>query len=93
MFAHEIKKGQLVRSRQGRDKDKYYIIYDWDNEYVYVVDGYTRTVQSPKKKNLRHLWYTKKVDYELNKRIMKNEKVSNADIRETLNGLFETLDD
>ncbi|NLT95727.1 MAG: RNA-binding protein [Clostridia bacterium] len=84
MSTRELKKGQLVKSRAGRDKDKYYLVLDWDHEFVYVVDGNTRRLQNPKKKNVRHLWYTDKVAGVINSRLEEGLKITNADIRQAL---------
>lgn len=49
-IAKEIKKGQLVKSRAGRDKNRDYLVYAWDDQYVFVVDGEYRRMTNPKKK-------------------------------------------
>ena len=88
MVSLEIKKGQLVRSRRGRDKDNYFLVYTWDDNFVYVVDGDWRKIQEPKKKNIKHLWYTNKVSPEIGAKLSRGEKVTNADIREALGKLL-----
>ncbi|MGI6225185.1 MAG: RNA-binding protein [Peptococcales bacterium] len=92
MSTREIKKGQLVKSRAGRDQDKFYLVFSWDHEYVYVVDGNTRRIQNPKKKNIRHLWYTDKVASVINNKLETGQKVTNADIREALRDLDVKVD-
>ncbi|KJS22760.1 MAG: hypothetical protein VR72_04310 [Clostridiaceae bacterium BRH_c20a] len=92
MSTREIKKGQLVKSRAGRDKDQVYLIFDWDQEYIYVVDGDIRRIQNPKKKNIRHLWYTDKVADKIRERLESGSKVTNADIREALESLMAGVD-
>jgi ribosomal protein L14E/L6E/L27E len=48
--------GQFCISKQGRDKDKLYIVYELVNEdYVLVVDGDFKKLTNPKKKNIKHL--------------------------------------
>lgn len=48
--------GQFCRSKQGRDKDKLYIVYELvDEDYLLVVDGKYKTLSKPKKKNKKHL--------------------------------------
>jgi len=92
MSTREIKKGQLVKSRAGRDKDKFYLIINWDQEFVYVADGDSRRLQNPKKKNIRHLWYTEKVADIINTKLEAGVKVTNADIREALRDLEAKVD-
>ena len=47
--------GQLVRSRQGRDHDKLYIVTAVNDSVLYAANGIKWTVSKPKKKNPLHL--------------------------------------
>ena len=48
--------GKVVLSKAGRDKNHLYIITNQINsEYVLVADGNIKTINNPKKKNLKHL--------------------------------------
>ncbi len=85
----EMKKGQLVTSRAGRDKNTNYIIYYWDTSFVYVLDGDYKRLNNPKKKNINHLWYSEKVDQEINDKLTKGLKVTNKDIRDALERLLK----
>ncbi|MCI5674692.1 MAG: KOW domain-containing RNA-binding protein [Ezakiella sp.] len=52
----KIVSGQIVRSKAGRDKFRYFVIYEvLDDDYVTIVDGDLRKVDRPKKKKIRHL--------------------------------------
>ena len=84
----EIKKGQLVMSRAGRDKNRNYIVYDWDNNFVYVVDGEYKRMTNPKKKNINHLWYSEKIDQDLREKLETGQKITNKDIRDALERLI-----
>lgn len=48
--------GQLVKSLQGRDKGKYYLVDQASGDRVNLVDGKTRKLCNPKVKNLKHLY-------------------------------------
>ncbi len=51
-----LKPGQLVRSLAGRDKGKHYLVIgELDQKHVLLVDGRSRPVSRPKKKNIIHL--------------------------------------
>ncbi|SHJ88842.1 hypothetical protein SAMN02745227_00974 [Anaerobranca californiensis DSM 14826] len=50
-----VHKGILVRSKQGRDKDKIYLVLDVKEERAYLVDGKVRPIKRPKAKNLKHI--------------------------------------
>lgn len=70
-----LKKGLIVKSRAGRDKDTFLVVVDMDESGVYVCDGKYRPLDRPKKKNIKHLALTKKVlsvsEYSTNKKIKK----------------------
>lgn len=89
MSNRTLRKGQLVKSRAGRDQDSNYLVYDWDNQFVYVVDGEYKRLKNPKKKNIRHLWYSNKVDEVINNKFENDEKITNKDIREALERLLQ----
>jgi ribosomal protein L14E/L6E/L27E len=52
----ELKPGQLVRSLAGRDHGKHYLVLrEIDQRNVLLVDGRSRPLAKPKKKNKAHL--------------------------------------
>ena len=50
--------GRIVYSIAGRDKDKYLAVINCDENYVWVADGKERKLQSPKRKNIKHISIT-----------------------------------
>lgn len=56
--------GMLAVSRAGHDRGITYVITDEEDEYVYLADGRTKTVDRPKKKNKKHIQVIKKVQME-----------------------------
>lgn len=51
----EVQKGQLVKSKAGRDKDRYYLVLGREGNILYLADGRARGALNPKKKNIRHV--------------------------------------
>lgn len=47
--------GQLALSKQGRDKNRLYVVTAKDDRFIYAADGSKWTVDRPKKKNAAHL--------------------------------------
>ena len=48
--------GRAVRSTQGRDAGRYFIILQvLDDQFVMMADGLTRKLDHPKKKKIKHL--------------------------------------
>lgn len=62
----ELKPGQLVRSTAGRDAGKHYLVLKHlDSNRVLLVNGRSRPLSSPKKKNPLHLQtYDRQADVE-----------------------------
>ena len=51
----EIKRGTVVKSKAGHDKGLFLAVLDVDGRFALTADGKTRTIVSPKRKNLIHL--------------------------------------
>ena len=52
--------GMLASSKAGHDKNTVYVIIKEESEYIYLVDGKSRTLAKPKKKNKKHIQIIKK---------------------------------
>lgn len=51
-----IEIGRVVRSTQGRDADRCFVILQvLDDQFVLMADGLTRKLDHPKKKKVKHL--------------------------------------
>ena len=48
-------RGEVVQSKQGRDKGSYYVVTGVTEESALVVNGVKRKLENPKKKNVKHL--------------------------------------
>lgn len=76
--------GSLVISKNGRDKDKYFLVLKVEDDYVYLCDGDMRKIDNPKKKKQKHVQATKYFNEEIAKKIHENVKLTNRDIRESI---------
>ena len=47
--------GMFARSLAGHDKENLYIIVRREEQFAWVADGKTRTLEKPKKKKWKHL--------------------------------------
>ncbi|TAH69133.1 MAG: hypothetical protein EWM47_07350 [Anaerolineaceae bacterium] len=74
--------GCFVKSKTGRDAGKCYVIIDTHNEYVYLVDGNIRTLDNPKKKNMKHIgklnYFDPSLIEAIDKKHIKNEEIKRA---------------
>ena len=50
--------GKIVISKKGRDMGKYLAVINCDKNYVFVADGKERKLESPKRKNIKHISIT-----------------------------------
>lgn len=80
----DIKVGQVVKSKAGRDKDKLFVVLSIvDESYVIVVDGKIRKLENPKKKKIKHLSLYNSVIDDLSSEKANNE-INDAYIRKAL---------
>lgn len=88
---NELQYGQIVKSKAGRDKGKFFVIIDKEDEYLYLVDGILRRIDNPKKKKIKHIQPTNIIIDIIKNKIENDEKITNADIRKQLILYQETL--
>lgn len=56
---------EFAKSMSGHDRNQYYLIQKKDEEFVYLVNGSTKTMEKPKKKNQKHIQVIKKLPTEV----------------------------
>lgn len=84
----EISLGQIVSSRAGRDKDRYFIVVDIiDKEYVLLVDGSLRKTGNPKKKKIKHLKVHDFLADSIKDKLTNKENILDADFRKCLQSM------
>ena len=77
--------GSVAISKRGRDKDRPCVILGWlPDDFALIADGKRRTVAKPKKKNMKHLIFTKCCPGDLKTRFLTGEQVTDRMIREGL---------
>ena len=86
----DIGKGCVVLSTAGRDKGRYFIVIDRDENYALIVDGKLRRVDSPKHKKIKHLMYAGQISSEkLQAKLESGLIPEDAEVRKAMN-LFLT---
>jgi len=73
--------GQIVFSKQGRDKGLAMVVIAVDGEYAYLVDGCLRLLAKPKKKKMKHIQVT---NQNVNLALECGRALQDADIRKCL---------
>lgn len=85
---NDFQVGQFIRSKAGRDKDRIFIIIDKiDENYLLLVDGDLRKVESPKKKKIKHIALIDLVSEDIKAKILEGKKVTNLMIRREIEKL------
>lgn len=72
----QIRTGMVVCAAAGKEKDNFYLVTSVDGRFVTLADGKHRTLEKPKRKNVRHIRPTAEV-WEL-------EGLSNKELRRRL---------
>ncbi|MFY9258659.1 MAG: KOW domain-containing RNA-binding protein [Dethiobacteria bacterium] len=75
----ELRPGQLVRSRAGRDKGRHYLVIRVISpREVLLSDGRRRPLSRPKKKNVAHLQpYSRRVEIE---ELVNSQKLTDSQV-------------
>ncbi len=55
----EAKPGMIVRAMAGREEGRFMAVTSVKDGFVYLADGKERKLSAPKKKNIKHVAFTK----------------------------------
>ena len=56
---------EFAKSMSGHDRNQYYLIIKKDDEFVYLVNGTTKPLTKPKKKNRKHIPISNQISEEI----------------------------
>lgn len=87
--------GEIVYSKVGRDKGKYYVIMWTEDEFVGICDGNLHKIDKIKKKKYKHLFSSSKSSDFLKNKIVSKEKITNSDVRKSIlefQSLYDKID-
>ena len=74
--------GNIVLSKAGRDKGKYFIVLSVvDEQYVMIADGDLRRVDNPKRKKCKHLLNTGSKSEFIENKLKNGDRVTNPDLK------------
>ncbi len=77
--------GDIVLSKAGRDKNKYFIVLETvDENFVMIADGDVRKVDSPKRKKCKHLENTGNKSEFIKEKLGEGVRVTNPDLKKEL---------
>ena len=79
-----LKIGDIVESKAGRDKNRYYIVMKIESAYIWTCDGDLHKVDKFKKKKIKHTKYEECQSEYIKNKLMNVEKVTNSEVRRAL---------
>lgn len=75
---------KLAISKAGHDKKDIYLIYEENDEYYYLVNGTTKTIEKPKKKKKIHVQIIKNIPSEVIDEVNNINKLDDVAIKRIL---------
>ena len=88
----DIYPAKLVKSRAGRDKNKFFAVFEVINEeYVLICDGRGRSLEKPKMKKIKHLEDMNYILPRIKEKSDEGKKISNSDIRKAIKTALNDL--
>jgi ribosomal protein L14E/L6E/L27E len=86
--------GQLVTSNAGRDCGRNFVVVGMDSPpFIKVVDGRSRSIDKPKRKNVRHVKIHDSVALSLAQKLQESLRVTNEEIRQAITYFIEPDND
>ncbi|MGI5840319.1 MAG: RNA-binding protein [bacterium] len=83
-----VQSGQLVSSKAGRDKGRYYlVVYVGNDNNVFVADGTGRIIAAPKKKNIKHLIVHRQIAAAVAAKLQAGQNIDDRELRTALSAL------
>lgn len=88
-LATDLRIGQIVKSKAGRDAGRVFLVYQViDEDYVSVIDGDLRKLSTPKRKKVKHLNIYNTVLTEFAEKLQGNENLNDAFVRKLLEPFY-----
>ena len=86
--------GRLVKSTAGRDCGRFFIVVgEIDGKYLLLADGDLRSIESPKKKKLKHVKVYDAQAEQVSGQLCEGRGILNAELRKTISLLASQLDE
>ena len=89
---YDIKAGDIVLSKMGRDAGRYFVVFRTEGIFAYLCDGDLRKTDSLKKKKFKHLKPTGESSSFAISKIESGEKLTNVEVRREIQEFCERND-
>ncbi len=87
----EFHLGDIVTSRSGRDKNRYYVVMYAENGFVGICDGDLHKTDKIKRKNQKHIKSTGSFCEYVRGKLENGDKVTNSELRRSIGEFEEKL--
>lgn len=77
-------RGKLAISRSGHDKDHIYVIIEEEAAAVYLSDGRLKPLETPKRKNRKHIQIIKELPAEVAELLSPEKEFRNEEIKRAI---------
>ena len=88
----DIRRSDVVVSTAGKDKGKLFYCVGTDGVYLLLANGKDRTLESPKRKKLKHTRKVLRAETRVAGKILSGNKVLNSELRKDLAFISRSID-
>ena len=88
----DIRISDVVESTAGKDKGKLFYCIGTDGVYLLLANGKDRTLESPKRKKLKHTRKVLRAETRVAEKILLGDKVLNSELRKDLAFISRSID-
>ncbi|MCR4610743.1 MAG: KOW domain-containing RNA-binding protein [Lachnospiraceae bacterium] len=82
----------LGKSLAGHDKNHIYVVYKEEENYLILVNGNTKTIDKPKKKNKMHVQLIKKLPADIQSKVDSIDNLDDEVINDIVNSYNKYLE-
>lgn len=84
----DIATGSIVKSIAGRDAGQTFFVLAQQGDFLLLVDGKRRKLESPKRKRLKHTVMCEGMESPASQKIANGEKITNNELRKAIAALI-----
>ena len=88
----KLERAQIVRSLAGHDKGSLLCVMDTEDDFLFVADGKTRKVESPKRKRAKHVEVVRTPNHPTIEKVRAGHPVGNQELRRALAALRDEME-
>jgi ribosomal protein L14E/L6E/L27E len=86
----EIERAHLVEAMAGREKGKLFYVLSEEGEYLFLADGKSRRVETPKRKKRKHVRFVAALSDRVANKIRNSERITNSELRKAIASFGDT---